>query len=137
MPVAGALSPAPGEYDVVFDTVRRAGAGSFTFRYWVNDTTPPSVRLLTPRVSRGGPVRFAVSDRGSGVYPRSLAVTIDGRRVESSFHNGVVRAKTFGFAPGRHRFRLRVSDYQETRNTENVGPILPNTRFLTAVVRVR
>jgi len=33
--------------------------------------------------------------------------------------------------------RLRVSDYQETKNTENVARILPNTRTLTATFRVR
>jgi hypothetical protein len=32
---------------------------------------------------------------------------------------------------GRHTLRLQVSDYQESRNMENVGPILPNTRVLT------
>jgi hypothetical protein len=30
-----------------------------------------------------------------------------------------------------------VSDHQETRNMENVGRILPNTRVLRAVVTVR
>ena len=40
---------------------------------------------------------------------------------------GIVRVPTVGLAPGRHRLRLRVSDYQETKNTENVARILPNT----------
>ena len=30
--VAAALSPAPGEYAIVFDSATRAGAGRFTFR---------------------------------------------------------------------------------------------------------
>ena len=38
-----------------------------------------------------------------------------------------------GLAPAR----LRVSDYQESKNTENVAKILPNTRWLTATFRVR
>jgi len=33
--------------------------------------------------------------------------------------------------------RLRVSDYQETKNTESVARILPNTRTLTTTFRVR
>jgi hypothetical protein len=33
--------------------------------------------------------------------------------------------------------RVQVSDYQETRNMENVGPILPNTGRLTATIVVR
>ena len=40
-------------------------------------------------------------------------------------------------APGSHRLRLRVSDVQESKNTENVARILPNTRWLTATFRVR
>jgi hypothetical protein len=36
-----------------------------------------------------------------------------------------------------HRLRLRVSDYQETKNTENVARILPNTRVLSATFRIR
>ena len=37
---------------------------------------------------------------------------------------------TTSLAKGRHTLRFQVSDYQETRNMENVGPILPNTRIL-------
>jgi hypothetical protein len=32
---------------------------------------------------------------------------------------------------------LMVSDYQEAKNMENVGPILPNTRTLAATFRIR
>jgi hypothetical protein len=49
----------------------------------------------------------------------------------------VIRIGTSGLARGRHRLRLQVSDYQETRNMENVARILPNTRVLRAVVVVR
>ena len=31
-------------------------------------------------------------------------------------------------APGTHRIAVTASDYQETKNMEDVGPILPNTR---------
>jgi hypothetical protein len=31
-------------------------------------------------------------------------------------------------ASGRHTLNLTVSDYQETKNMENVARILPNTR---------
>ena len=52
---AGALSPIPGEYGVVFDSAARSGAGSFRFRYWVNDVTPPGLGLRTRRrASRSG-----------------------------------------------------------------------------------
>ena len=47
---------------------------------------------------------------------------------------GVVRIATEGLKPGKHRLRFQVSDYQESRNMENVPPILPNTRVLVATV---
>ena len=47
-----------------------------------------------------------------------------------------VRIPTNGLRPGR-RLRLQVSDYQETRNMENVGRILPNTRILATTFVVR
>ena len=47
VPVAGAVLPAPGVYDIVFDTHTAAQAGPFTFRWWINDVTPPRVRLAS------------------------------------------------------------------------------------------
>jgi hypothetical protein len=42
-----------------------------------------------------------------------------------------------GIRPGAHRITLRAADYQETKNMEDVGPILPNTRTVTTTVTVR
>ena len=135
--VAGALLPSPGTYGVVFDSPRAEGAGRFTFRYWVNDVTPPSVRLRTPTVRRGQQLVLAATDGGSGVYPASLAVSLDGHGVRATYGDGRVRVSTAGLAPGTHRLRLSLSDYQETRNNENVARILPNTRFYSARVKIR
>jgi hypothetical protein len=137
VPAAGALSPIPGTYALVFDSATRAGAGRFTFRYWVNDITAPTLRLRTAVVSRGGPVQVGATDTGAGVYPESIVARIDGERRRATFRNGVVRVPTTGVAPGRHTLELRVSDYQESKNTENVARILPNTRTLTTAFRVR
>jgi len=134
---AGALSPLPGEYAVVFDSATRAGAGGFTFRFWVNDVTPPTLRLRTRAVARGDPLLVAVTDAGSGVYGNSISALVDGRRVSPTLLRGLIRVHTGLLSPGKHRLRLRVSDYQETKNTENVARILPNTRTLTATVTVR
>ena len=38
---------------------------------------------------------------------------------------------------GSHRLVLQVGDYQESKNMEDVPPILPNTATLRATVRVR
>ena len=134
---AGALSPIPGEYAVVFDSASRAGAGSFTFRYWVNDVTPPTLRVRSHAVPSGRPVQVAARDSGSGVYPDSIVATIDGKQVPTVFRRGVVTVSTRRFARGTHRLRLRVSDYQESKNTENVAPVLPNTRTLVTTIRLR
>jgi len=137
VPVAGALRPAPGLYDIVFDSATRASAGSFTFRFWVDDGTPPKARLVTRSVRRGQPIRVRVSDAGSGVDRRSLEASLDGTEATARLVGGVVRIPTSGLAPGRHRLRLLLADHQETRNNENVTRILPNTRVLTATVVVR
>ncbi len=129
-PVVGAVLPAPGSYDLVFDTPAGAKPGKFTFRVWVNDVTPPSVRLLNSRTGERGTVRAAVSDSGSGVDPGSLKPMIDGATQSFTFRRGILTIT--GVAPGRHRITFSVSDYQEAKNMENTGPILPNTRVFSA-----
>jgi hypothetical protein len=103
----------------------------------VNDVTPPTLRVRSRTVAAGKPVQVVARDSGSGVYPDSILATIDGDQVPAIFRRGVVSVSTRGFATGRHRLRLRVSDYQESKNTENVARILPNTRWLVATITVR
>jgi hypothetical protein len=134
---AGVLAPARGDYAAVFDSASRAGAGRFTFRFWVDDVSPPKLRLRTKRVAAGRPVVVSAVDAGAGVYPQSIRVSVDGSTRSWTFRGGLVSIPTGGLAPGQHRLRLRVSDYQESKNTENVARILPNTRFLTATFSVR
>jgi subtilisin family serine protease len=129
VPIAGVDVPAAGLYDIVFDTRSRAQAGPFTFRYWVNDVTPPKLRVIVkPRT-----IVVAATDAGSGVDPTTFTVTVDGRAVAT--HGKV--ALTVQAKKGRHKVVVRASDYQEAKNMENVPPILPNTATLrtTAVVR--
>jgi subtilisin family serine protease len=131
VPAVGAVLAAPGAYDFVFDTPAGAKPGKFTFRVWVNDTTPPRVRAL--RATRGT-LRLGITDGGAGVDPASLEVTVDGRLREGTLARGVLTIRNV--KRGTHRVRAQVSDYQETKNMENVGPILPNTRTFSARVRV-
>jgi subtilisin family serine protease len=134
---AAVLSPARGKYAVVFDSPERAGAGAFTFRHWVNDVTPPTVRLRTRRVAPGSPVLLSATDAGAGVYSASIRVTVDGSPARWTIRRGVISVSTGGLSAGAHRLRVRVSDFQESKNTENVARILPNTRWMTATFRVR
>jgi subtilisin family serine protease len=137
VPAAGAILPAAGRYDIVFDSPSAASSGKFSFRYWVNDATPPAAVLTARRVATGRPLVVAVSDRGAGVDPASLVVRVDGRERRARYAAGRVSIPTDGLRKGRHALRLQVSDYQETRNMENVGGILPNTRILQTTFVVR
>ena len=133
---AGAIAPLAGTYDLVFDSASPAGAGAFTFRLWVNDVTRPSATLLSRTVKRGAPLSIRLSDKGSGIDPSSLQVTLGGKETRAAIVGGVARVDTSKLKPGTTLLRLQVSDHQESRNMENVGPILPNTRVLTARITI-
>ncbi len=130
---AGTILPAAGSYDVVFDSPSAARAGAFAFRFWVNDTKPPTAVVRVRRVTAGAALVVSVGDQGSGVDPTSLVARVDGDERRSRFAAGQVRIPTAGLRKGKHTLRFQISDYQETRNMENVAAILPNTRILTTI----
>jgi subtilisin family serine protease len=136
-PVVGAVLPEPGTYELVFDTPTGAKPGAFTFRFWVNDTSPPLIRLLHRTATIGRPLRLTVSDSGSGVDPQSLHARIGRRSVRFTYSGGVLSLRTIGLRPGRQAVTVRASDYQETKNMEDVGPVLPNTRVLHTTVTLQ
>jgi hypothetical protein len=129
-PVAGAILPLPGAYEVVFDTRSATPPGSFRFRFWMNDTKPPTLRVLS---TRNGAVVVSAIDAGSGVDPRSITATVDGRAVHAKLVGARITIRT---TPGRHSLALTVSDYQELKNMEDVAKIKPNTATLTRAVDV-
>ena len=126
-PVVGAALPAPGDYDIVFDTLNASRAGSFTFRFWIGDTTPPRLRFLS---ARGGVVRIRATDAGAGVNPSLIRLVVDGRRMATRYVGSQIVTTGRKLRRGRHVLRLVVSDYQELKNMENVRRILPNTAGL-------
>ena len=136
-PVVAAVLPDPGTYEFVFDTPTRTKPGAFTFRFWINDTSPPSIRRLERRDVIGRPLRFAVHDSGSGLDPRGFHARIGGRVVRVGYAKGVLSLRTKGLRPGRQSVTVTASDYQETKNMEDVGPVLPNTRVLRTTVTLR
>ncbi len=127
--IAGVVLPAHGLYDVVFDS-RTAEPSSFTFRYWVNDVTPPRLAVS----SRQGGIAVSATDRGAGVDPASIVVQLDGKKIDAPFSAGKIRIAA---SPGRHTLAVRAADYQETKNMEDVPAVLPNTATLTTSVVVR
>jgi hypothetical protein len=131
------VRPARGAYDIVFDTPSGTAPGRFTFRFWIDDARPPTLRLLTRRIARGGTLLVRARDTGSGVDPTTMRASLDGRAVRVRYGKGIVRIAAGSLRRGRHRLVLQVSDYQETRNQENVPRILPNTRRISATFVVR
>lgn len=131
-PVAAVIAPSSRAYDVVFDTRGRSEAGPFTFRLWINDTAPPTVKVLS---TAGGRVTLSVRDTGSGIDPSSLALRVDGAKHPLSYSSGKVTIS--GLGVGKHALELMVGDYQETKNMETFGGILPNTRVYRATITVR
>jgi hypothetical protein len=77
---------------------------------------------------RGGTLRVAVTDRGSGVDPTALAARIDGEDRDVVYSNGVARISLTGIGRGGHTLVFTAADYQEVKNNENVAGVLPNTR---------
>ena len=101
IPAVGVFRPAPGAYDLVFDTTSRRVAGRFAFRFWINDTSPPSARLLTRSVARGKLLLVRVSDRGSGVDPSTLLAQSSTAAIAGS--SGTRRTASSGSAYRRSR----------------------------------
>jgi len=139
---AGAIRPSAGSYDVVFDSVGGRRAGRFMFRFWIGDTKPPTLSLRTRRVHAGGRVRLRLYDAGSGVDPGSVLAAIDGRPVSTGYARGrrelVIPLRGAGrLSRGQHRLVVQASDYQESRNMEDVAPILPNTSRISTSFRIR
>ena len=124
--------PAAGSYDIVFDTLRtgsrarsRSGFGS---------ATPLRRRSSSGSARSGGapPSRSARPTPAAGIDPASFVLRVDGRERPARLAAGRILVATNGLRPGRHTVFLQVSDYQESRNMENVAKILPNTRILRA-----
>jgi subtilisin family serine protease len=132
--VAGAVLPGPGAYDIVLETTGKARPGPFTIRWWLSDTTPPKLRLLP---MQGDDVAITATDSGSGVDPSSITAFVDGSATPATWKDGTFHIRV---TPGRHQLVVRVSDYQETKNMEDVLPngqgtsVTPNTATLRATV---
>ena len=118
---AAVLSPALGEYAVAFDSATRAGAGAFTFRYWVDDVTPPTVRLRTRSVRGGEPLRVSVVGRGSrrlsAVHPRVRRRLVeDGRATRDAARDPDGGPESRLASPPGSRLRLPgVEEHRERR----------------------
>lgn len=131
-PVAGVLRPGPGVYEIVFDTTSAAKAGRFRFHLWINDRTPPRIRVLS---RAKGLVTLRITDAGAGVDPRSLSATSGSKYFRVSFDARTGKAKiNVASLKAGGTLVVRASDYQESKNDENAGALLPNTREIRFAV---
>jgi len=140
---AGASFPKVQRFYVSVDSgsdsfTHRSLPGGYVLRSWVNDVTPPRIRLLTRRVATGRPTIVArVIDKGAGVDPLSLVIAYRGVLVGAVLYDPISGVAIFplpkqatAIPKGRTRAVITASDYQETKNVNSVGnDILPNTAF--------
>jgi hypothetical protein len=112
--------------------------GKYLLNSWINDLTPPSVRVLTTRVTAGRPLIIAQAvDSGAGVDPLSLVINYSGALVGASAYDPLTGLVVFGIpaaAPnlktGKTNMIVMASDFQEAKNINTVGNnIFPNSRF--------
>ena len=140
---AGAAFPRQGRYFVSVDSGRnrftgKSAAGSYVLRSWVDDVTPPSLGLLTTRVSTGRPtLAFRVRDTQSGVDAQSLAIGYKGVLVAAASYDRDTGIAVFplpssvpALAAGTTRTRMIASDFQEAKNIDTIGPSSCPTRAL-------
>jgi hypothetical protein len=149
---AGAVFPRAQDFYVSVDSARDIFTGErlpgrYTLRYWENDVKPPSLELLTKRVSSGRPtLAFRARDSGAGVDPLSLVIGYNRVLVGAAAYDPISGIALFPLpaqAPalfGSTAATLEASDYQETKNVNTTEEnILPNTTFksvrITAAAR--
>jgi hypothetical protein len=147
---AGVAFPAAGTYDVAVDSGRdefsgRSQAGRYVLRSWTNDVTPPSLQLLTSRVTAGRPTIVLRSlDTKSGVDPESLTIGYGGRLIAVGSYDPRTGLAVFplpssvaALRAGTTALRMMSSDFQETKNVDTGGnKLMPNTRTASAQLHV-
>jgi hypothetical protein len=147
---AAASLPRQQAFYVAVDSGRelyteRRLAGRYVLRFWVNDVTPPSVRLLTTRVAAGRPaIVVRTLDAGAGVDPYSITVGYGRTLVGASAYDPFTGIAVFPLPsqaaklkPGKRKATIQVSDFEEAKNVNSTGTdIMPNTRFAHVTLEV-
>jgi len=119
--------------------------GKYLLNAWLNDVTPPAVRLLTTRITVGRPLIVAQAvDLGSGVDPLSLVINYNKALVGASAYDPSSGLIVFGIPTAAPKFKagktssvISASDYQESKNINTVGnDLYPNTTFLQTKITV-
>ena len=109
----------------------RSEPGHYMLRSWVNDVTPPTVKLLTTRVAGGRPtIVLQTFDSQSGVDPLSLTIGYHGVLIGATSYDPVTGIAVFPLPAsvpplkaGTARLRMVSSDFQEAKNVDTVGTV--------------
>jgi hypothetical protein len=142
---AGVVFPPAGRYYVVVDSGQdpftgRSLAGPYVLHSWVNDLKPPSVELVTKKISAGRPTIVArIHDAKSGVDPLSLLLLYKTLQLGATAFDPATGVAVFPYPrqenpipAGTGFMRIVASDFQEAKNIADTGPgtnPMPNTRF--------
>ena len=116
--------------------------GQYLLHSWQNDVTPPRFKVLTKVVTPGRPlIAGIVSDRGAGVDPLSLVIGYKQSLLLAALYDpgsGLVLWALDG-APkigvGKTPMLAIASDYQESKNIDQAGNVLPNSVFRSFPLR--
>ena len=147
---AGSSFPRQQRFYVVVDSGRdrftnKSLAGAYVLRSWVNDVTPPTVKLLTTTVSAGHPtIVVQTRDTQSGVDPMSVTVGYSGALVGATAYDEATGIAVLplpdtvaALTPGTKSIRLSSADFQEAKNVDTIGTsILPNTRAVSVQLHI-
>jgi subtilisin family serine protease len=140
---AGAAFPRQQQFYVSVDSgsdpfTHKPLPGGYILRFWENDLKPPTVKLLTTRVTEGRPTIVArVLDDKSGVDPLSLVIGYRRVLVGAALYDPFSGLAVFPLPRaasviprGSTSGVIEASDYQEGKNIATISNnLLPNTRF--------
>jgi hypothetical protein len=142
---AGSAFPRQQQFYVSVDSgadpfTRTPLPGRYIVRFWENDLKPPTIKLLTTRVTEGRPTIVArVLDDKSGVDPLSLVIGYRRVLVGAALYDPFSGLAVFPLPRaasriprGTTRAIIEASDFQEGKNVATISTnLLPNTRFKT------
>jgi hypothetical protein len=147
---AGAEFPRVQRYYASVDSGRdvltgQTFAGPYILKSWINDVTPPSLRVLTKTVTAGRPtIVVRTLDRQSGVDPYSIVIGYHNALVAPAEYDpisGIAIIPLPNAAPllraGRRQVLFVSSDFQESKNIDTMGSkLMPNTRTIASRLHV-
>ena len=139
--------PHEGRYFVALDSradqyTNQPLRGQYLLHSWQNDVTPPRFKILTKLVTPGRPLIAAIAtDRGAGVDPLSLVLGYKQSLLLASLYDPVTGLVLWALdgAPkikvGKTPILAIASDYQESKNIDQAGNVLPNSDFRSLKIR--